>query len=89
MVGGTIPIAPGVGSGSCFIEVDVTVPTGPTTTYTNTLLRASFGSTPATTVDGSGLGPGFSIQVNALSALTACLQPNRCVKFDLAGTVTR
>ena len=70
LVNGTVPIAPSAGSGSCFIEVDVTVPSGPTTSYTNTLVRANFSSTPATMVDGA-TNPQFSLNVTALAPLTA------------------
>ncbi len=71
LAGAIVPIAPsGIVSGSCFVEVDVTVATGPTTSYTNTLVRGNFSSTPATVVDGA-TDPQFSLNVTGLSSLTA------------------
>ncbi|MBL8376541.1 MAG: DUF11 domain-containing protein [Burkholderiales bacterium] len=72
LVNGTIPVAPSsVASGSCFIEVDVTVATGPTTSYTNALVRANFSDPPTNTpVDGT-TDPQFSLNVTGLSSLTA------------------
>ena len=71
LVGGTIPVAPSsVVSGSCFIEVDVTVQTGPTTSYTNTLVRANFSDAGGAPVDGT-TDPQFSLNVTALTPLVA------------------
>ena len=74
LLNATVPIAPsGLVSGSCFVEVDVTVATGPTTSYTNTLVRANFTGDSnglPTVVDGSS-DPLFSVNVTGLSSLTA------------------